>query len=136
MLSNAADPDNYFGFYTSNNLGFDLRLVNEGFNIFRPYFRGEYALELGPATGYMTEHLVKCFKQLTVVDGSCTLLNQIPDYDNIIKAHSMFENYKPKKSFDTIIINHVLEHLQDPVLVLNSVYNWLSDNGVYNTPHI
>ncbi len=124
------NPDAFSSFYTTQKLGFDLKLVEKGYFTFQSFFQGSFCLELGPATGYMTKFLVNSFEKVTVVEGSRILLDQIPDYKNIIKVHSLFENFKPSGQYDTIIINHVLEHLQDPVTLLKSVYSWLSNDGV------
>lgn len=125
-----AKPENFSDFYTNENLGFDLKLVEMGFSQFKPFFSGETCLEMGPATGYMTGLLVNSFTSVTVVEGSITLLNQIPKYDNLKKVNCLFEEFNPTEKFDTIIINHVLEHLEDPVSVLKKVYNWLNVDGV------
>lgn len=124
------NPNSYSSFYTIDKLGFDLVLVNEGFNQFKPHFVGESCLELGPATGYMTEKLVDCFKKVTVIEGSTELINQIPDFDNIIKHNCLFENFKTNEKYDTIILNHVLEHIEFPNLLLKDIYSWLADDGV------
>jgi 2-polyprenyl-3-methyl-5-hydroxy-6-metoxy-1,4-benzoquinol methylase len=125
-----SNPNNYSSFYTNDKLGFDLVLVNEGFKQFKPHFVGESCLELGPATGYMTEMLVDCFKQVTVVEGSVELFNKIPDFDNITKHNCLFENFETTEKFDTIILNHVLEHIEFPDLLLNDIYSWLAEDGI------
>lgn len=123
-------PESQSSFYTKENLGFDLLLVEKGFEEFRPFFIGKNALELGPASGYMTRFLTKEFDLLTVVEGSESLLSQIPDYENLIKVHSLFEDYDPLIQFDTIIMNHVLEHIEKPELLLKKMKNWLNKDGV------
>lgn len=42
----------------------------------------------------------------------------------------MFEDYKPNKLFDNIILGHVLEHVVNPVDILKLVSSWLAPNGV------
>jgi 2-polyprenyl-3-methyl-5-hydroxy-6-metoxy-1,4-benzoquinol methylase len=123
-------PETFSNFYTKEKLGFDLRLVEYGFNTFKPFFKGKTCLELGPATGYMSKLLYPCFEQLVVVEGSKTLIDQIPNYDNIEKINCLFENFNPNCKFNTIIINHVLEHIFDPISLLVNVYNWLENEGV------
>jgi SAM-dependent methyltransferase len=122
--------DNFAGFYKTEKLGFDLELVRRGFYTFKPYFRGVSCLELGPATGYMTYHLRECFEKLTIVEGSKTLFDQIPDYSNVIKVNSLFETFAPKEKFDTVILNHVLEHIENPVILLKNVLDWMAEGAI------
>lgn len=125
-----SNPENFAGFYKTEKLGFDLKLVERGFFTYKPYFKGSSCLELGPATGYMTKHLNPCFEKLTIVEGSKTLIDQIPDYANVIKVNSLFESFEPREKFDTVIINHVLEHLENPVGLLKDVRAWMNDDSV------
>lgn len=123
-------PEQFANFYDPQKLGFDLTMVEEGYLRFRNFFKGRTGLELGPATGYMTRHLVNDFEQLHIVEGSETLLAQIPDYPNVIKVNSLFENFNPSRKFDTIILNHVLEHIENPISLLKLIKTWMTDDGV------
>jgi 2-polyprenyl-3-methyl-5-hydroxy-6-metoxy-1,4-benzoquinol methylase len=46
-------------------------------------------------------------------------------------VHSLFEEYEPKELYDTIIMNHVLEHIENPIALLKRIYNWLANDGVF-----
>jgi len=124
-------PDKFAGFYNNGLLDFDRRLAYYAYLQFKPYFKGETCLELGPATGYMTCHLLKNFKEVTAVEGSLSLLDQIPDHPSLVKVHSLFEEYEPQKKYDTIVMSHVLEHIYDPVTLLRRIKGWLADDGVF-----
>src|SRR5258706_9800248 len=108
-------------FYKESFLNFDFQLADYGFKTLKPFFKGDLALELGPASGFMTKALVYEFASLHLVEGSQDLLNEIPDYPNVIKHCSFFENYETDITYDTIIMSHVLEHIADPVFVLMKV---------------
>ena len=131
MKTDNTNPEKYAEFYTSENLGLDERLVTEGFYAFKPFFTGQNALELGPAIGYMTKFLVNEFDHLTVVEGSKKLLTQIPDHPKLTKIHCLFEDFTPEVEFDTIIMNHVLEHIEYPVELLKRIRNWLKKDGIF-----
>jgi len=124
------NPEQFSGFYTNNNLGFDLKLVQRGYTQFKKYFRGISCLELGPATGYMTKNLVTDFQKVTVVEGSRTLLEQIPNYPNIVKHNTLFEEFETNDFYDTIILNHVLEHIENPVALLKRIKKWMNPNAI------
>ena len=54
-----------------------------------------------------------------------------------IKCVSSFEDLLGKQKFDTITLNHVLEHLTDPFEILSSLKNLLKDDGtiIIEVPH-
>jgi 2-polyprenyl-3-methyl-5-hydroxy-6-metoxy-1,4-benzoquinol methylase len=118
-------------FYNSSILNFDYRLAEFNFRSLKPFFKGQLALELGPASGYMTKFLINEFKEVHLVEGSKDLLDQIPDYANVVKNHSLFEDFETQMKYDTIIMSHVLEHVSDPISVLKKIHNWLKDDGVF-----
>lgn len=124
------NPEKFSNFYTTSKLGFDLKLVEHGFNQFSYFFKGKSCLELGPASGYMTKHLVNCFENVTSIEGSKTLFDSIPNFNNLTKIHSLFEDFETSDKFDTIILNHVLEHIENPIELLIKIRDWLSINGV------
>jgi 2-polyprenyl-3-methyl-5-hydroxy-6-metoxy-1,4-benzoquinol methylase len=43
--------------------------------------------------------------------------------------HSLFEDLKPGKQFDTVLSSLVLEHVEDPVKVLATAAQWLKPQG-------
>lgn len=123
-------PDDFSQFYDPANISLDVRLIEIGYRFFRPHFRGETCLELGPASGYMTKMLVGDFLQVTAVEGAGELLSRMPDFPNLKKVHSLFEDFSPTTRFDTIMMNHVLEHIEHPVDLLRRIRRWLSPDGV------
>lgn len=115
--------------YIQEQLDFDKRLIAFRYQSIKPFFKGRYALELGPADGQMTQFLLDDFEMLTVVDGSQELLNIIPDGNKLKKVHCLFEEFDPEVKFDVIIMEHILEHVDNPIELLRRVSGWLSDFG-------
>lgn len=115
--------------YIDQQLDFDKILINYRFEKLKKFFIGEKCLELGPAEGEMTKNIVNEFKSVTVVDAADDLLNKIPNYNNLKKINSLFEEFNTEEKFDTIIIDHVLEHVDDPIWLLKMSSSLLSDNG-------
>jgi len=115
--------------YLQEQLDFDKRLIGFRYRTLKPFLQGPLGLELGPAEGEMTRFLVEDFAQLVTVDGSRELLAQIPDRPNLRKVHSLFEAYQPEQRFNTIVMEHILEHVDDPVGLLRRATPWLAPGG-------
>ena len=90
------------------------------------------ALELGPAEGVMTKHLYNSFKEkLHIVEASKEFsMNLSTEYPKAKVINSLFEEFQPNIKYDNIILGHVLEHVDDPLLLLNSIAGWLNKDGV------
>lgn len=98
-----------------------------------PYSRGKTALELGCADGLMTEMLIKYFKKVVAVDGSakfCKITRNRIKSNNLEVKCSLFEKLELNEKFDTIILAHILEHVEDPILIIKKAKSWVKDNGV------
>ena len=121
--------DSVAGWYRTDS-GFLERITWYSYVAIKPFFVGSSCLELGPAEGGMTRLLSRDFDVVTVVDAS-------PDYvrsaegqgSNIIGSVSLFEEFDPVETYDTIVMSHILEHVEDPVLVLRRARSWLSPAG-------
>ena len=100
------------------------------FQIMQRFSRGHAVLELGPAEGVMTELLVKSTKDLTVVEGSLEFcLNLRKRFPTAQVVHSLFETFRPDSKYDFIVLGHVLEHVENPVILLERIRNWLKPDG-------
>lgn len=117
--------------YGNTELDFDRELISYRYKSIRRYFKGDSCLEIGPAQGIMTQLLVKDFKKITLAEASANLLRQIPDYKNVTKIHSTIEDFDNEDLFDTIILDHVLEHIEHPVKALKRISKSLKKNGVF-----
>ena len=70
-------------------------------------------LEVGCADGSITRHLVNHDINLTCVDGSKTLLNNLQCDKKITKIYSLLEKWQTDKKFDFILCSLILEHVED-----------------------
>lgn len=116
--------------YINGQLDFDKKLIEYRYRTLKNFIKPSFGLELGPAEGEMTKFLVEHFAKLVSVDGSKELLNMIPNYKNHAKVHSLFEDFATDEKFDTILMEHILEHVDNPVKLLQMAMNWLKDDGV------
>lgn len=115
--------------YLDGQLDFDKRLIAFRYETIKPHLKGPSGLELGPAEGAMTHLLLRDFATLTVVDGAAELLAHIPEAPNLIKVHKIFEEFVPTRRFDTILMEHILEHVEYPDELLQWAKEWLAPGG-------
>jgi 2-polyprenyl-3-methyl-5-hydroxy-6-metoxy-1,4-benzoquinol methylase len=113
--------------YAAGANGASVRYLGE---IFARHWHGDSCLELGPAEGLMTEVIAPRFGDLTLVDGSerfcADLRGRFPDADVVC---TLFEDYEPGRTFDTIVLGHVLEHVADPDALVRRAAGWVSPGG-------
>jgi trans-aconitate methyltransferase len=110
--------------------GLNAATVAYSMRVFSRHWRPGSCLELGPAEGLATAFLVKHFDDLTCVDGAEVFSRALAErYPNVRAESSLIEEYAPRRTFDNIVLGHVLEHVNDPVSILSRVRGWLSPRG-------
>jgi len=108
-------------------------LVKYAYQTIEPFFKGANCLELGCGNGLMTTHLVNVFNQVIAVDGSkkfCEIVTNRIKVDNLKVICSTFESVEFNEKFDTILMAHILEHVDQPIELLKKASNWLKEDGV------
>ena len=99
---------------------------------FEPFFTGQSVLELGSFRGDFTRRLLTRFADITCVEASAEAIAKsrtvLPDTVRFV--HGTFEQVSLGRTFENVVLTHVLEHLDDPVGVLARVNReWLSETG-------
>ena len=103
---------------------------------FEPFFKPGSCLELGSHEGDFTKRLLAHFDgtNISCIEASSDALKKAksklgPD----VRFHnSTFEEVQLAEKYDTIVMTHVLEHISDPVSVLQRIGDeWLADDGVF-----
>ena len=99
---------------------------------FAPFFVPGSALELGSFRGDFTRRLAAHFSDITCVEASPEAVSAartaLGSAINFVEG--TFETVALGRTFDNIVLTHVLEHLDDPVGVLTRVNReWLSASG-------
>jgi 2-polyprenyl-3-methyl-5-hydroxy-6-metoxy-1,4-benzoquinol methylase len=98
-----------------------------------PFFKENDVLELGSFKGDFTKRLIPYFSDITCVEASDEAINIAKMNfvsEDIVFYNSLFEDTVLPKKYNNIILTHVLEHIDDPVGILNKIKsNWLTDNG-------
>jgi 2-polyprenyl-3-methyl-5-hydroxy-6-metoxy-1,4-benzoquinol methylase len=111
--------------------GANAAMIAYSSRVFRRYFRGNRCLEMGPAEGLMSGYLYEHFSELTLVEGADTFVRALRDrYPQAQVYCSLFEEFSAPEKFDTIILGHVLEHVDEPTTILARAKQWLADDGV------
>lgn len=111
--------------------GINSTRIAYGANVFARHWRGPRCLELGPAEGLMTSVLTQHFADLTLVEGAEQFCRDLRErFPRATVVCSIFEEYTPPQPFDTIVLGHVLEHVESPQHILKQVHTWLAPGGV------
>jgi SAM-dependent methyltransferase len=89
-------------------------------------------LELGIGHGYTTALFNKFFDRHVVIDGSPVVIEQFRnDYrlGSIEIVESYFESFDTDEKFDVLLMGFVLEHVDDPDLLLTRYRKFLKPGG-------
>lgn len=110
---------------------FDYHLIRFTYRDIRPYLRGPRVIELGCSSGVMTRLLCVDFPDLHVVDGSARYLQDVrPTVPATVSFHhSLFEDFRPPRKFDDLVLASALEHLPDPLALLPRLREWIEPGG-------
>ncbi|MCI0391803.1 MAG: class I SAM-dependent methyltransferase [Acidobacteria bacterium] len=118
---------------------FDITLQQYDFRALRPFLKGPAVLEMGCGRGETTRMLAEIFPHLHVVDASrrCIELASVKVPETARFFQGFFEEFEPPCRYDSILLLEVLEHLEDPVLVLKRAASWLNPGGTLHimVPH-
>lgn len=94
--------------------------------------RRERLLELGIGHGFSTNRFSQYFAEHVVIDGSPSVIDQFqkqyPDCNAKI-VESYFEKFESNCKFDLIVMGFVLEHVDDPQVVLRRFKEFLAPGG-------
>ncbi|WP_298922058.1 class I SAM-dependent methyltransferase [uncultured Roseobacter sp.] len=99
---------------------------------FESFFRPGSVLELGSFKGDFTRRLLPYFDDITCVEASGEAIGEArATMSQSIDFHQgMFETIDLPKRYDHIVLTHVLEHLDDPVAVMQRINTeWLAKDG-------
>ncbi len=95
---------------------------------------GGRVLEMGYGTGIITGALLNRGVNVEVVEGSAVLTAEATAVHPGLTAHlSLFEDFSPAEPYDAVLCLHVLEHVADPLALLQRIHSWLRPGGVLVT---
>jgi 2-polyprenyl-3-methyl-5-hydroxy-6-metoxy-1,4-benzoquinol methylase len=96
-----------------------------------PFLPSGRALEMGCYKGDVTQMLAARYSDLTVIEASEELVaaTRARLGERVRFLRGTFETIDLSERYDAIFLMHTLEHIDDPVLVLKRVNDWLTDRG-------
>lgn len=113
--------------------GFDFDVMHPYMmKSFEPFLNKGSLLELGSFKGDFTGRLLPHFDDVTCVEASDVAIAAARKKlgDKVKFVHALFENAALPKRYNNIVLTHVLEHLDDPVMILKRINEeWLAENG-------
>jgi 2-polyprenyl-3-methyl-5-hydroxy-6-metoxy-1,4-benzoquinol methylase len=115
------------------NRGFESILTKYKIKKILKLCKGNYALDLGCGVGLITKELSKVFRKVVAIDGSVKKIKIAKKFikkPNVIFYNQMFNSFNPKEKFDTIVMSNILEHVDNPILLLKKSRNWLNSDGI------
>lgn len=89
-------------------------------------------LELGLGHGFTAELFSQSCSKHVIVEGASVVIDQFtkkhPKFSGEIVL-DYFETYTPKETFDVIVMGFILEHVNDPGMILHRYQQFLKPNG-------
>ncbi|PCJ20647.1 MAG: hypothetical protein COB02_03740 [Candidatus Cloacimonadota bacterium] len=119
--------------YNDDNSKIEARFVNENaFQLSIRFIKNKKILNLGLGNGHVITRCDGIVHQQVVVEGSKKIIEAFAFESNKTKVvESYFEDYKSNELFDVVLANHVLEHVDNPVALMEGKFNeWLKDDGI------
>lgn len=130
-MANSKEKLNSYAF--SSREGFNAVLLRLRYKEISKYFKGESCLELGCSDGEGTKALLAKFKKIVAVDGSERSIKRAKEFIKSRKVSfvvSLFEELDLDEKFDTVILAHILEHVDNPQIVLEAAKKYVKAGGV------
>ncbi|CAN5787040.1 class I SAM-dependent methyltransferase [soil metagenome] len=113
--------------------GFDFEVMHPMMmRSFEPFVRPGNALELGSLKGDFTQRMLPYFDDITCVEASDLAIAEARRRlgDRVKYVNALFESATLPTRYHNVVLTHVLEHLDDPVMVLRRINaEWLADGG-------
>ncbi len=108
--------------------GLNYELIKHAARCITARARGHRALELGCASGVMTEELAARFPQLDVVEAAASYAQRaralLPEAGRVYQC--LFEEFRPRHDYDVVVMTWVLEHVLDPRGLLARARGWMA----------
>ena len=94
--------------------------------------KSKLILQLGYGEGLLASALISADAKMDIVEGSQILAEHAKGVlpKNVFVHNILFENFHPSSGYDCIVATNVLEHVDYPEHLLESIYGWLESDGI------
>jgi SAM-dependent methyltransferase len=100
--------------------------------VVKRFAHSESLLELGIGHGFTSQFFQSASDKYTVIDGSSVVIEQFknnnPEFSGTI-VEGYFEEYTTDELYDVIVMGFILEHVDDPSMILNHYRSFLKPDG-------
>ena len=89
-------------------------------------------LDLGLGHGIVAKIFSNHFHDYTVLDGSSEIIEKFKKENKNFKGNIQevfFEDFKTNEHYDLIVMGFILEHVENPLIILNKYKKYLKTNG-------
>jgi 2-polyprenyl-3-methyl-5-hydroxy-6-metoxy-1,4-benzoquinol methylase len=92
---------------------------------------GSRCLEVGAAVGITTDYLSRQFESVVVIEPASRYAAMVRDRGlaNVTVVETLFEDFVSNQKFHTIVMAHLLEHVEDPQGILRAAARLLDPDG-------
>jgi 2-polyprenyl-3-methyl-5-hydroxy-6-metoxy-1,4-benzoquinol methylase len=122
--------DDFLIAYQGNNVyDFDNQIVLNWYSkrVIELTNKSDKILELGLGHGFSTIKFMNHFENHSVIEGSKKVIENFKS--NNATDNVKIEKFESNEKFDVIILGFILEHVDDPVLILKRFKKLLNKNG-------
>ena len=126
------DYEYYQNLYYQNSRKY-FEYMREILNIVQLYKTKGEVLDIGCGVGFLVELATKMGYNAQGIDPSMAARFAREERGLNIIQGNLFEAKFPDKRFDIIVMNHVLEHISEPVPLLREVNRILKNDGIFIT---
>lgn len=121
-------------YYTDLQTGIDNRTKQFLIDRCEPYVRPGHAIELGYMDGVWTEMLLRKGCTVDIVEGAqshaTSARERFGGESRVRIFHSLFQEFKPDRPCDSMLMTGVIKHIPDPLEFLKVARTWLKPDGV------
>lgn len=125
--------DKYCNSYLGDKADIEERFLTKAtIELVKKYVVGKNVLNLGLGNGFIGKTLDSIVAKQTIIEGSSAIIEKFSfESQNTVLVKSFFEDFNPKEKFDVILANHVIEHVEEPVLLMRHQFTkWLEKDGI------
>src|SRR5205085_11608073 len=120
-------------YHTPLQSGIDNRTKSYVVERCAPFIRGGRVLELGYVDGLWTSKILKRGCNVDIVEGATRHVEHARDNfggNSAVRIfHTLFQQFEPNTTYDTIIAGDMLRYLPDAAAFLQTVKGWLNSDG-------